>query len=334
MEMASVASNDAVVRSRSHIPIHPHPPQQASFATSNLMMGPPLTAAGPLCSALLLAANAACRPDSSIPFRSSFDASGDDKSAISDVVAHVDTVRVDWRLVLYSFPPPSFPGGSLFWFSGPDSKTAFLFSFHSTQDDCCDRSEVESEVSTLHSQDDMTSEHKEEVLNDSVMSSGEAGCSTGTLLHHASEPSLAPPNGRGGHRGTFPVVFARPRRLIFLRHSSNEIRRALVLVVPRPRIKRITTSKGFVVDICRKMERLIYTCRKMERSIHGNRSFSMIVEEKTTGAIGELDCLFVTRGGYMIRQYNPHVGCCNSFSENRSRSLSRSPSRSLSPSSR
>ncbi len=88
MEMASVASNDGGAKSRSHIPVLP---PQASFATSN-MMGPPLTAAGPLCSALLLAANAACRPDSSTPFRSSFDASGDDDSAISDVVAHVDTV--------------------------------------------------------------------------------------------------------------------------------------------------------------------------------------------------------------------------------------------------
>jgi hypothetical protein len=88
MEMASVASNDGGGRSKGLLPV---PPPQ-TFAASN-MMGPPLTAAGPLCSALLLAANAACRPDSSIAFRSSFDASGDDKSAISDVDAHVDTVR-------------------------------------------------------------------------------------------------------------------------------------------------------------------------------------------------------------------------------------------------
>ena len=250
MEMASVASNDGGARSRSLLPIHP--PPQASFATSN-MMGPPLTAAGPLCSALLLAANAACRPDSSIPFRSSFDASGDDKSAISDVVAHVDTVR-ELRLIFRFLFPYFFSGALVFAFRLTETTIFVAFSF--TQDDCCDRSEVESEVSTLHSQDDMTSEHKEEILNDSVMSAGEAGCSNGSLLHHASEQSLTPPNGRGGHGGTFHVVFARPT-LFFLWYSSNNIRLAFAFIVPRRYIKRITTSKGFVMDICRKMERII-----------------------------------------------------------------------------
>lgn len=60
------------------------PPQFASNILND--MGPPQT----LCSALLLAANAACRP-SSASLRS-FDIN-DDKSAVSDVVAHVDTVR-------------------------------------------------------------------------------------------------------------------------------------------------------------------------------------------------------------------------------------------------
>ena len=77
-EMASVASDGGGKRGL--------PPQ----FTSNLNdMGPPLSA-GPLCSALLLAANAACRP-SSASLRS-FD-TNDDKSAVSDVVAHVDTVK-------------------------------------------------------------------------------------------------------------------------------------------------------------------------------------------------------------------------------------------------
>lgn len=220
MEMASVASNDGGARSRSLLPIHP--PPQASFATSN-MMGPPLTAAGPLCSALLLAANAACRPDSSIPFRSSFDASGDDKSAISDVVAHVDTVR-ELRLIFRFLFPYFFSGALVFAFRLTETTIFVAFSF--TQDDCCDRSEVESEVSTLHSQDDMTSEHKEEILNDSVMSAGEAGCSNGSLLHHASEQSLTPPNGRGGHGGMFHVVFARPTlflSLVFVQQYSSGI---------------------------------------------------------------------------------------------------------------
>jgi hypothetical protein len=77
-EMASVASDGGVKRSL--------PPQ---FASNLNDMGPSLSA-GPLCSALLLAANAACRP-STASLRS-FD-TNDDKSAVSDVVAHVDTVR-------------------------------------------------------------------------------------------------------------------------------------------------------------------------------------------------------------------------------------------------
>ncbi|KAL3784522.1 LOW QUALITY PROTEIN: hypothetical protein ACHAW5_005285 [Stephanodiscus triporus] len=170
------------------------PPQFASNILND--MGPPQT----LCSALLLAANAACRP-SSASLRS-FDIN-DDKSAVSDVVAHVDT------------------------------------------DDCCDRSVTQSEVSTLHSQDDVTSEHKEEMMDESANDmSPEAGLK-GSLLHHTSEPSLAPVNSRRS-RG------------------------------------------GFVMDICQKMAQRIYNFRKMEPSIHGDKSI-LIVEEKTTGATGQLD---------------------------------------------
>ena len=85
-EMASVASDGGGKRGL--------PPQ---FASNLNDMGPPLSA-GPLCSALLLAANAACRP-SSASLRS-FD-SNDDKSAVSDVVAHVDTVRFLDRSFLF-----------------------------------------------------------------------------------------------------------------------------------------------------------------------------------------------------------------------------------------
>lgn len=100
-----------------------HRSETPQFASNTLNdMGPPTA----LCSALLLAANAACRP-SSTSLRS-FNTNDDGKSAVSDVDAHVDT------------------------------------------DDCCDRSIVASEVSTLHSQDDMTSEHKDGILDGSVMS--------------------------------------------------------------------------------------------------------------------------------------------------------------------
>ena len=100
-----------------------HRSETPQFASNILNdMGPPTA----LCSALLLAANAACRPSSTSLH--SFDTNDDGKSAVSDVDAHVDT------------------------------------------DDCCDRSIVASEVSTLHSQDDMTSEHKDGILDGSVMS--------------------------------------------------------------------------------------------------------------------------------------------------------------------
>lgn len=112
-----------------------HRSETPQFASNILNdMGPPTA----LCSALLLAANAACRP-SSTSLRS-FDTNDDGKSAVSDVDAHVDT------------------------------------------DDCCDRSIVASEVSTLHSQDDMTSEHKHGILDGSVMSA-DVG-SIGSMRHY------------------------------------------------------------------------------------------------------------------------------------------------------
>lgn len=62
----------------------------------------------------------------------------------------------------------------------------------------------------------------------------------------------------------------------------------LIVLFLANNFKRITTFRGFVMDICRKMEQIIYNCRKMGRSIHGDKSI-LIVEEKTTGAIGQLD---------------------------------------------
>lgn len=114
-EIGSVASDGGGKRH--------HRSETPQFASNILNdMGPPTA----LCSALLLAANAACRP-SSTSLRS-FDTNDDGMSAVSDVDAHADT------------------------------------------DDCCDRSIVASEVSTLHSQDDMTSKHKDGILDGSVMS--------------------------------------------------------------------------------------------------------------------------------------------------------------------
>jgi hypothetical protein len=101
---------------------------------------------------------------------------------------------------------PFFSSGAV----GRAKNIPFPFLFFHFQDDCCDRSEVESEVSTLHSQDDMTSEHKEGISNDSAMSADEAGISKGSLLHRTSEPSLVPANGRGCHGGRFHVSFSRP----------------------------------------------------------------------------------------------------------------------------
>lgn len=66
---------------------------------------------------------------------------------------------------------------------------------------------TQSEVSTLHSQDDMTSEHKEEMMDESANDmSPEAGLK-GSLLHHTSEPSLAPVNSRRSRGGKYVHKF-------------------------------------------------------------------------------------------------------------------------------
>ena len=150
-EMASVASGDAALErfNTRKDAVPQHNPKGVEFASNILNdMGPP-----PLCSALLLAANAACRPSSRCSLRS-FDTNNDGE-APSDVVAHVDT------------------------------------------DDCCDRSI--SEASTLHSQDDMVSEHKgggESAGGAEAMKSNSK-----QSLHISSEPSLPPANGRDSPGG-------------------------------------------------------------------------------------------------------------------------------------
>ena len=120
MEMGSVASDSG----KKPPPQHHQPkddvpkPKGVEFASNILNplndMGPPQA----LCSALLLAANAACQPNSN--------SLGFSEQQSSDVEAHVDT------------------------------------------DDCCDRSidDAESEVSTLHSQEDDAS-HKDCNLDES-----------------------------------------------------------------------------------------------------------------------------------------------------------------------
>jgi hypothetical protein len=85
-EIASVASD-----SRKGA-VMPHHTKGVEFASNILNdMGPPQA----LCSALLLAANAACRPSSSHCSLRSFDTKegiAPDSDAVSDVVAHLDTV--------------------------------------------------------------------------------------------------------------------------------------------------------------------------------------------------------------------------------------------------
>ncbi len=87
-EIASVASD-----SRKGA-IIPHNTKGVEFASNILNdMGPPQA----LCSALLLAANAACRQSSSHCSLRSFDTNegtAPDSDAVSDVVAHLDTVML------------------------------------------------------------------------------------------------------------------------------------------------------------------------------------------------------------------------------------------------
>lgn len=95
-DLASVASDaakdDAAMSSSERFntrkyAAHQHNPKGVEFASNILNdMGPPPV----LCSALLLAANAACRPSSRCSLRS-FDTHIDGE-APSDVVAHLDTV--------------------------------------------------------------------------------------------------------------------------------------------------------------------------------------------------------------------------------------------------
>jgi len=136
--------------------------------------------------------------------------------------------------------------------------------FVSFQDDCCDRSVVESEVSTLHSQDDMASEHKAEILDESAMSA-EAG-------------SKGSANSRCSHGG---MSFVHIYRLIF--NSLIFVQRIVLRMFLTNNYKRIIIFRGFVTGICRKMERY----PKMGRSNHGDKSI-LIAAEKTSGAIGEL----------------------------------------------
>lgn len=86
-EIASVASDSRKAAAL------PHHSKGVEFASNILNdMGPPQA----LCSALLLAANAACRPSSSHCSLRSFDTNEDGKTpgsdAVSDVVAYLDTV--------------------------------------------------------------------------------------------------------------------------------------------------------------------------------------------------------------------------------------------------
>mmetsp|Transcript_3375 Transcript_3375/g.7537 ORF Transcript_3375/g.7537 Transcript_3375/m.7537 type:complete len:224 (-) Transcript_3375:420-1091(-) len=123
-------------------------PKGVEFASNILNdMGPPAQ----LCSALLLAANAACRPSSRSSLRS-FD-TDNDGDAPSDVVAHVDT------------------------------------------DDCCDRSIIESEACSLHSQEDTGSIHKEGYLDESARCAGNIESIGNDPLRDPSSPSSTG-NGR------------------------------------------------------------------------------------------------------------------------------------------
>ena len=180
-EMASVASGDAPTSSlerantrKDNTPLMQHNPKTVDFASaSNILndMGPP-----PLCSALLLAANAACRPSSRCSLRS-FDTNNDGE-APSDVVAHVDT------------------------------------------DDCCDRSIGISEASTLHSQDEMASEHKEGNLDASGRSVDEA-MDGKKPLHNSSESPLAPTNARDSPGGMFTSCAGIIKLLLYDNHSQH-----------------------------------------------------------------------------------------------------------------
>lgn len=132
-EMASVASGPtfgAATNRESTVPQH----KGVEFASNILNdMGPPAQ----LCSALLLAANAACRPSSRCSLRS-FDT--------NSVIAHVDT------------------------------------------DDCCDRSIIESEACSLHSQDDTASVLKEGNFDDSARNAGTVKFIANGPLHNTCDP--------------------------------------------------------------------------------------------------------------------------------------------------
>jgi hypothetical protein len=91
-EMASVASDGArksAATQHHQVGKDDSKLKNVEFASNILNdMGPPA-----LCSALLLAANAACKPNSSNCSLRSFDDGEAQSDAVSDVVAHVDTVR-------------------------------------------------------------------------------------------------------------------------------------------------------------------------------------------------------------------------------------------------
>jgi hypothetical protein len=65
------------------------------------------------------------------------------------------------------------------------------------QDDCCDRS-IESEVSTLHSQDEMMSEEHKDGLDVSARSTDDMTSGAKGSLHHTSDPLLLPGRDRPG----------------------------------------------------------------------------------------------------------------------------------------
>ena len=80
----------------------------------------------------------------------------------------------------------------------------FIGTISFLQDDCCDRS-IESEVSTLHSQDEMMSEEHNKELDESArITDMKSSGAKGSLRHTTSDSSSL--NGRDCSRGMFRVL--------------------------------------------------------------------------------------------------------------------------------
>lgn len=117
----------------------------------------------------------------------------------------------------------------------------FIGTISFLQDDCCDRS-IESEVSTLHSQDEMMSEeHNKELDQSARITDMKSSGAKGSLRHTTSDSSSL--NGRDCSGGMFRVL------VVFAQFQLSNVE-------PLPYLFRIT-SLPFIVRLLSMQPKLI-----------------------------------------------------------------------------